>query len=207
MQEEMEKFLGAVESRIPEPYLGSFSYVAKFFKVLTAESDRGMILAGAAFIDNALSRLIEAYLVELPNSKSQKNFFSFEGPLGTFSNRINMAFALGLIDLATRRDIKIIKDLRNKCAHLADEILIASDSISQPISELTCLQEFTEVLESKEPFKNLGLSDRVSGAKSRLLLNIGLVLVLIHIKTRELTRLTQCEHHVERWKAELEKKD
>lgn len=83
-----------------------------------------------------------------------------------------MAFALGLIDLATRRDIKIIKDLRNKCAHLADEILIDSDSISQPISELTCLQEFTEVLESKEPFKNLGLSDRVSGAKSRLLLKI-----------------------------------
>lgn len=46
-----------------------------------------------------------------------KRLFRHNGPLSTFSARLDMAFALYLIGEKTRHDLDIIRDIRNDFAH------------------------------------------------------------------------------------------
>ena len=51
------------------------------------------------------------------NSDERTRIFDFEGPCGSFSNRIQMAQALDIIDRETRRRLDIIRLMRNAAAH------------------------------------------------------------------------------------------
>jgi len=75
---------------------------------------RASIITAAAVIDATLKQLIEAFLIE--NSESLK-LFDATGCLGTFSSKIKMAYALGLISEELYTDIDSYRVIRNKCAH------------------------------------------------------------------------------------------
>lgn len=89
--------------------------VIAFRAALTAESDRGCALFAAAYLDASLSDLLYVSLVS--SKKIEDDIFKGTAPLATFSSRIKMAYYLGLISPACRRDLDIIRSVRNDFAH------------------------------------------------------------------------------------------
>jgi hypothetical protein len=85
-----------------------------FAQELHAESDRGMALSGTAYLDDRLGKLITAYLCE---TNVDKLMHEGNSPLGTFSARIAMAHALGLIGDKERSELNMLRKLRNLFAH------------------------------------------------------------------------------------------
>lgn len=88
--------------------------LAPFLFSIRGESPRGAVLISAAVIDDLLSRTIEAFLVE---GFTNRLLTGFNAPLGTFSARIEMAAALGLISSDERHNAVIVRRVRNEFAH------------------------------------------------------------------------------------------
>ncbi len=93
-----------------------WSEALAFRKQLTSESDRGCALFATAYLDKVLSDLLYCSVVYEPK-KIDKELFEFNSPLGTFSSRIKMAYYLGQISKVTRRDLDLLRKIRNKFAH------------------------------------------------------------------------------------------
>jgi hypothetical protein len=87
----------------------------EFIKEFGSESDRAAVILGAAKIDQLLHELLERYL--LPSPVSEDTLFSNNGPLGTFSAKVDLAYRLGLIDAQFSKSIHLIRRIRNSFAH------------------------------------------------------------------------------------------
>lgn len=112
-----------------------------FFKIreeLEKESDRGCALLAAAFLENELAALLDYFLVETSES-FKKQLFDFNGPLGTFSSRIKIAYALGLISRKTKDALDLIRKIRNRFAHLIDSLNFESKGIKELVDQLRIL--------------------------------------------------------------------
>src|SRR5258707_6979450 len=90
----------------------------KLFDTLLRESDRGLVLAGAAFLDDALRELLTAALRGNLSKRDRNQLFTHFGPLSTFSGRTLMAYGLGLIDERTRNSLDHLRSkIRNHFSH------------------------------------------------------------------------------------------
>lgn len=102
---------------------------AAFFRFLTElrrESDRGLALIGASFIDERLAATISAFFVSPRSDLLQgKN-----APLSSFFCRIELCHALGLIDDIERHDADCIRKIRNEFAHNVSGASFAQQRIS-----------------------------------------------------------------------------
>lgn len=91
-------------------------YIDKFFEKLKNESDRGVVLISAELINNYLTILFEKYLIL--NKDLKKDIFAYSlAPLHNFSNKIKMAYSLGLIDEEQYKNLEYVRKIRNKFAH------------------------------------------------------------------------------------------
>ena len=110
--------------------------VKTFREQLTAESDRGCALFATAYLDKALSDLLFVSVVSGPTKKIEKDLFDFNSPLGTFSSRIKMAYYLGKISMESRRDLDLLRSIRNTFAHHPTVVSFDDESISNKCREL-----------------------------------------------------------------------
>lgn len=78
------------------------------------ESDRAAAILAASFLDEALAAAIRSQFVDDP---SVDELFTGYGPLSSFSARIEIAFALGLLDKKHKGDLRFIRKIRNHFAH------------------------------------------------------------------------------------------
>jgi DNA-binding MltR family transcriptional regulator len=90
-----------------------------------AESDRGAILIAAQLLDGTLEALIKAVFV--PDREDR--LLAIDGPLGTFSTRIDFAFAIGLIPRSACGHLHRVRRIRNACAHSINAITFADQKI------------------------------------------------------------------------------
>ena len=74
---------------------------------------RSSIMTSACLMDTMLEKIIEKRFIKGFNKK----MFSNEGCVGTFSSKIDLAFAMGIISKEVRDDIDIFRRIRNDCAH------------------------------------------------------------------------------------------
>lgn len=79
-------------------------------------SDRAVAILGAAYVEDAV---LDALLAEIgvENPKIIEELLGNGAPFSTFSNKVIMASALGLIGPRTRGDLDRIRRVRNECAH------------------------------------------------------------------------------------------
>ena len=85
---------------------------------LEAQSDRGAAILAAAFIDVHLADvLMYVFRANLSKDDDKALFDDANGPLASFSSRIKMAHALGVIGDKTRADLNLIRKVRNEFAH------------------------------------------------------------------------------------------
>jgi DNA-binding MltR family transcriptional regulator len=131
-----------------------------FFEALRGESDRAAAVLGPAYVDAALERLFRARLTE----GASDDLFKYGGPLGDFSGRIEMAYALGWIPTSLRVDLHIMRRIRNDFAHASDHRLsFESDSVQQRTLHLTVNEQFTKMA----AFVTANRSDRVQAEAMR----------------------------------------
>ena len=84
----------------------------------SAESDRGAIILAATNIEDALGDRILQYLPGLQGDEpTRKRMFEQDGQIASFSKRIELAYALGIIDREYRKKIDLVREIRNACAH------------------------------------------------------------------------------------------
>ena len=98
------------------------------------ESDRAVVLLASSYLDETLALLLSKRLVPCKRTKA---LFSGYAPLATFSARIDIAFAVGIIPKHLSNDLHIIKKLRNLCAHKADKLEFSSDDIKKLCDNLS----------------------------------------------------------------------
>ena len=101
---------------------------------LREESDRGCCLLAVSFLDNELKLLLEEKLVG--EKKFKKELFDLNGPLGTFSSKINMGYSTGLLNTDLKSDIHIIRKIRNEFGHNYSQISFETIKIKNQVSQL-----------------------------------------------------------------------
>lgn len=82
------------------------------------ENDRALAIVGATFLDTQLEHLARSFLIE--DQSEVDKLLSYDQPLGTFGNRIRMAYCLGLISKTIRDDLRLVAKIRNRFAHDLD---------------------------------------------------------------------------------------
>jgi DNA-binding MltR family transcriptional regulator len=103
---------------------------------LDAESDRACIILMANILDDALKYRISKCLIFALTEAEFDKVFRFEGPLGTFSGRMEMACIFGFVDEYTYRRLDIIRELRNACAHSLRAMTFSDASIANVAKRL-----------------------------------------------------------------------
>lgn len=106
---------------------GDIEYMSAFLKEFEAETDRGAVLVGAALLDSRLERLLLSHM--LLGKVAEDLVKGGNAPLGTFSARINATYAFGLITTAERKDLNLIRAIRNEFAHSEHGLTFADQKI------------------------------------------------------------------------------
>ena len=121
-ENEKEKIYDEFEIRFYNMVVGS----------LKNESDRGKLILIVSWIDWFLRVKIENEFSK-GNKKARKELFSVNGPFGTFSSKLNLAFCAGWIVSYVFHDIEIVRKLRNKFAHSIENISLDEEKIRNKI--------------------------------------------------------------------------
>ncbi|NHF74194.1 transcriptional regulator [Paracoccus xiamenensis] len=87
----------------------------RYLEVLSQESDRGRVLVTASMLDDVLTRLLQARLIEGTSSRDMLR--GRNAPLGTFYAKITAAHALGLISDTWHAELNLLREIRNIFAH------------------------------------------------------------------------------------------
>jgi DNA-binding MltR family transcriptional regulator len=124
--------------------------VFKFQFIILRETDRGVALMAAAYLENSLEGLLKKLFV---NDSFLKNdpFNSYNGFLTTFSSKIDLAFMLGLISNKTKQKLNWIRSIRNDFAHSADFINFDEQSFADRCNNLNDYEK-TEDLSPRDIF-------------------------------------------------------
>lgn len=93
------------------------SYMSDVLPALVSESDRGAVLLGASQIDEVLKGFFDALLPEATSGKRKKEILGLNGPFGSFSAKLDIAYACRLLPENVVTAIHKFRKLRNDVAH------------------------------------------------------------------------------------------
>lgn len=105
-----------------------------FVEEFKDESDRAIVVITAARLDYLLYCILQKYLV--PNTSTTDDFFENQGPGATFSNKIMLAYRLGLIDKDMARSLNLVRRVRNDFAHEASGCSLDKGSYKDRVKAL-----------------------------------------------------------------------
>lgn len=128
------------------PNLRSFSEQLFFH-----ESDRGAVLVGVAFLDEALTELLKACFVtdHSVQEQSVQSLFKVNGPLVSFWAKTNFANALGILSPHLFSDLEIIRKLRNRFAHQKDLADFNAADVGKVLEPLSTTPFYSEGMKGK----------------------------------------------------------
>jgi DNA-binding MltR family transcriptional regulator len=144
------------------------SEMSHLISVLNQESDRGLVLAGAAYIDDCLKALLKASLIE--DTKVTDALLGTDGSLSTFASRMKLAYLLGLLEVDEYRDLELIRKMRNECAHSHQEVDLSRSPYRDRILELKGFQKNLDLMKEELDQK---LTEKGQEPRNQLLTAIG----------------------------------
>jgi DNA-binding MltR family transcriptional regulator len=132
-------------------------YIPKDYDAVFAEledaSDRAVILVAASLLDHALAETIMTRLREPPTNEGWEELFKDGGPLHTFSQKIMIAYFLKIVGPLARRDLDLIRKIRNAAAHDMNPVSFdGSDQIANRTRELQMGNDNTRKLDLRTQF-------------------------------------------------------
>jgi hypothetical protein len=96
----------------------------------STQSDRGVAIIGASYVDLVLREAITAQLAR-KDEKLMSQLFEDRGPLSAFGDRISVGYALGIYASGVYQDLRAMKDIRNAFAHSAEAIDFAHENVGR----------------------------------------------------------------------------
>lgn len=106
----------------------------RFMEEFMNESDRACIVLASAEIESRLEWILSRFLT--PSPTTDDKIFSVNGPLSSLSNRIEMAFRLGLIDERFYRTLHKIRNIRNEVVHNGMNAALTEGSVLDKVKDL-----------------------------------------------------------------------
>lgn len=107
--------------------------VVEFLARLASESERSIVILGAARLDASLEALLKAVLQPSPGGNDE--LFAPERPLGSLSAKIALAYRLGVIDRDLEHVLQMIRRIRNDFAHSFGEESLSHQKQIQRLTE------------------------------------------------------------------------
>ncbi|MCF1479390.1 hypothetical protein FS782_20170 [Agrobacterium vitis] len=111
----MEKIIISLSKETLSKFLNIFQ--RDINKEIGSGSDRGIALVYVSYFDYLLEEIIKSFLCA---DAPKEIFEGSNSPLSSFSSRISMALALGLIDKDEARFLNLTRKIRNDFAHGLD---------------------------------------------------------------------------------------
>jgi hypothetical protein len=90
--------------------------IATAFEEIENESDRHAAILAVNLLEHSLEEAIKSRFIPISMTLNHKLFRGY-GPLATVSGKIDIAYALDLIDLEERTNLHTIRAIRNEFAH------------------------------------------------------------------------------------------
>ncbi len=106
------------------------------FSEFRKESDRAAVILAAAMLDEFLAEILAARLVPSPSSVDPL-LEGANGPLSSFSARIDACFRTGVISQRMSRDLHIVRRIRNAFAHNVLGCSFAEPDVEARVRELS----------------------------------------------------------------------
>ncbi|MGA3302097.1 MAG: MltR family transcriptional regulator [Methylovirgula sp.] len=125
------------------------------------EPDYEAALLSASLLEYMLMQAIRTKFISLGKDALESIFETEGGPISTFSAKIKIAYALGIMTAPTKSQIELIKSIRNHFAHHKDKCSFDEASIK---SECAKLKQAKGLDQIPEPFK----SQRKAGLTPKL---------------------------------------
>jgi hypothetical protein len=110
------------------------AHVKAFLKEVESQSDRGAAIVAASVIEELTKLIILDRLIELSAERKEALFDRMNAPLSSFSAKIELAFALGVIANELRLTLHLIRDIRNKFAHRIESLTFDHPDIATMIA-------------------------------------------------------------------------
>ncbi len=85
-------------------------------KDIKGDSDRAAAITLAAYLESLLEDVLHQQFVNLSKGE-YKEVFGGDGPLATIESKLNIAYAMGLIDKNDKVELKLAFRIRNRFAH------------------------------------------------------------------------------------------
>jgi hypothetical protein len=103
---------------------------------LAGENDRAAITVGGSLVEHALELVLASRLRQPKNKTEASYLFSDSGILGTFWEKIWAAYFMGLIGPDVRRELDLIRTIKNEVAHNMNPVSFALPEIANRCREL-----------------------------------------------------------------------
>jgi len=120
------------------------------FSQFSNERPRASALMAAAWVDDALRAVLQAYLSR--DHATASALLRADAPLGSFGVRIKIAFLLGLISSEARADLDSIREIRNQFAHVRTRVSFKTDKIAVKCKRLHAAEVLRDFV--KRPLHN-----------------------------------------------------
>jgi len=106
-----------IKGKALDRHLYRLKALREFSRLFTYNTgdDRAIVIIGSAFLETILEHILIEFFPE--DEKEVENLLNYNGPLGTYGNKVRMIFCLGLVNKIVIDDLKIIGKIRNKFAH------------------------------------------------------------------------------------------
>ena len=104
-----------------------------------SESDRAAAVLAGSFIESFIAKFIRSHMIENPEIDL---LFDGFGPFSTYSQRVQTAFAFGLISEQDKSDLNNIAKIRNRFAHHPLEASFETSPVSDWCRNLSTYEVF-----------------------------------------------------------------
>jgi hypothetical protein len=159
----------------------------EFMDEFMNESDRACIILASAEMETRFELLFGKFLKA--NAKLKEDLFNFTGPLGSFSSRVKMAYALGIIAKDFYDLLELFRLIRNKIVHKGTAASLADPDIKVLCSKI--LQNFRKSEKFKRwAFRVEGLTEDQYQFRHAL----SFIIVMIEHTTKFLDPLNTVPH-------------
>lgn len=99
------------------------------------QAHSGVVLVRTSVLDANLEILIQLRMPNLSNRLREKLFEGY-GPVATFSAKIDIAYAFGIIDQDTRQTLNALREIRNAFAHNTAGVHFGHQDIAKLVAKL-----------------------------------------------------------------------
>jgi DNA-binding MltR family transcriptional regulator len=144
-------------------------FVEGFLHEFQAETDRGTIVVASAYLDDLLAGMLRKHFVDEP--KVVDELLDCQGPLGTYSSRISLAYCLGLIRDDQFKDLNTVRKIRNEFAHSHQSLSFAEPPISDLCDNLSQIRLMERLRDEMSPQERDILLDRYKTRRQKFIGN------------------------------------